>query len=190
MSKRTIVGLLLAAAGLLAHPGAYADIFRCVDKGGNSLFTDRPCPSGTRATDITTAVQVCGSADCLERLERDYQAAEERRRAEREQLEFLKEESRRRAEEEASLEALRAREAVVPEPVAPVEPYDPGYVVGVPLWTCVGPRCFPYPPPHHKHRHDAHARDRQPWDKDSDRRRDDAPRLGVGMRPVDGRGGS
>lgn len=188
MSKRTIIGLLLAAAGVLAHPGAHADIYRCVEKGGNLLYTDRPCPSGTRTTDVTTAVQVCGSADCLERLEREHQEAQARRRAEREQLELLKEERRRRAEEEARREAIRSRETAEPEPAILVEPPYPWYVVGVPVWTCVGAhclhrphrpahpivgkpwwqcvsaRCFPHPHPH-KHRHDSHARDVQPWKK-------------------------
>jgi uncharacterized protein DUF4124 len=146
--KRTIIGFLLAAACLLAHT-AHAAIFRCVDATGEALFTDRPCPSGMRTTDVTTDVQVCGSADCLRRLERDYQEAQERRRTEQEQLAILEEERRRRAEEDARLEALRSREAVVPEPVAPVESPEPAYpIVGVPLWTCVGARCFPQHRPH------------------------------------------
>ena len=167
MLKQAIVGLLLVAAGPLAHHSAHADIFRCVG-AGNTMYTDQPCPSGMRTTDVITAAQVCGSADCERRLERDNQEAQERRRAEQEQLAIL-EEGRRRAEEDARLEALRSREVVVPDPVAPVESLDPGYpieslnpgypieslnpgypVVVVPWWTCVGARCFPRPhhPPH------------------------------------------
>ena len=210
MLKQTIVGLLLAAAGLLVHHTAHADIFRCVDAAGNALFTDLLCPSGTRTTDVTTAVQVCGSADCERRLERDYQEAQERRRREQEQLAILKEERRRREEEDARLEALQSREAVAPEPVAPVESVDPGYpiIVGVPWWNCVGVRCFPRPhhsphrpgdpdrdrderrvsnDPDHRHHHDPHAPDPHPGTTHADGRHDGRSSGHDGQGPADNR---
>ena len=148
MPKRTIVLVLLAAAGLLAPHAANADVFRCKGAAGRILYTDQPCPGGMQTTDVTTAVQVCGSADCQVRREREYREAEARRRAEREELLAMMEERNRRAREEAWLESLQPR--VITVPVAPPEYYDPGYaVVAGPLRTkCVGAHCLR--PSHHR----------------------------------------
>ena len=150
MPKRTTVLVLLAAAGLFAHCAAHADVFRCSGAAGKILYTDRPCPGGMQTTDVTTAVQVCGSADCLRRREREYREAEERRRAEREELAAIWEERHRRAREEALLEALRPRVVMVPAPAAPPEYFDPGYVVvgGALRTPCLGPHCLR--PSHHR----------------------------------------
>lgn len=225
MLKQTMIGLVLAAAGLLAHHTAHADVFRCVG-AGKTMYTDQPCPSGMRTANAITAAQVCGSADCERRLERDNEEAQERRRREEEQLAILEEERRGRADEDARLEALRSREAVLPEsgypveslaPRYPVESLDPGYpIVIVPLWTCVGARCFPLPhhPPHdpdrdgaghrvsndpdHRHHHDPQAPDPHPGTTHVDGRHDSrspghdggAPRLGADERPLGGSGRS
>ena len=211
MLKRTMIGLLLVAAGPLASHAAHADIFRCVG-AGSTMYTDQPCPPGMTAADVITSVQVCGSADCERRLERENQEAQERRRREEAQLAILEGERVRLAEENARLEALRSREAVAPAPLAPaeslgpsypvesfgpgypVESFGPGYpIVVVPVWTCVGARCFPRPhpvvgkpgcvgarcfplphhPPHdpdHRHHHDSHASDPHPGTTHADGR--------------------
>src|SRR5215475_4316228 len=204
--KRTVSGILLGLAGFLAHHAAHADIYRCVGTAGNTLLTDRPCPPGMRAAHVTTAVEVCGSVGCERRLEREYQEAQERRRAEQERALAMAEEERRRIaeeeqrriaeeeqrridEENARLEALRAREAVVPEPAVPGEPlgetvYPPGYPVppeypiapGYPIpivvVPCVGANCYldprhrfywPHHPDPNKGPHRPHHPDR---DKD------------------------
>ena len=150
MLKRTIVLVLLAGAGLLAHHAANADVFRCKARTGKLLYTDQPCPDGMQTTDVTTAVQVCGSADCQVRREREQREAEARRRAEREELAALMEDRYRRAREEARLEALQPRVIVVPVAVAQPEYFDPGYaVVAGPPWTrCSGPHCLR--PVHHR----------------------------------------
>src|SRR5215831_14491854 len=145
--KRTVSGILLGLAGFLAHHTVHADVYRCVGTAGNTLLTDQPCPPGMRTAHVTTAVEVCGSVGCERRLEREYQEAQERRRAEQERALVMAEEERRRiaeeeqrriaeeeqrriAEENARLEALRAREAVVPEPAVPGEPLgETGYPV-------------------------------------------------------------
>ena len=106
---RPVLVVLLAAIGLVAHHAANADVFRCKSPAGKVLYTDAPCPDGMQTTDVTSAVQVCGSADCLVRRERQYRDAEARRRAEREELAALMEERHRRAREEAWLEALQPR---------------------------------------------------------------------------------
>ena len=155
MSKPSLAALLVAACALLASSGAYADIFRCVDRTGKSVYTDRPCPGGSRAEDVITAAKVCGSADCLERREQKQERArQERARFEREQIDALiaEQEHRRRVEEEARrLEAeLHAR---VPA-AAPVQPeIESGYLVYVSGLLCTGPRCFPRPdkPPQQEH---------------------------------------
>jgi len=155
VSTPTLGTLLVAASALLASSGADAEVFRCVDRAGKSVYTDRPCPSGSRAEDVVTAAKVCGSVDCLERRERKQERArQERARLEREQIDALvaEQERRRRAEEEARrLEAeLRARVAAA----APVQPVvEPDYLVYVSGLLCTGPRCFPRPdkPPQQEH---------------------------------------
>ena len=130
VSTPTLGTLLVAASALLASSGADAEVFRCVDRAGKSVYTDRPCPSGSRAEDVITAAKVCGSADCQQRRERKQERAQQERR--------------RRAEEEARrLEAeLRARVAAA----APVQAeIEPGYLVYVSGLLCTGPRCFPRP---------------------------------------------
>jgi hypothetical protein len=156
VSKRLLTALLFAACGLLAYSAAHADIFRCVDRTGRSLFTDRPCPPGSRTVDVTTAAKICGSDDCLQRAERATAQAQERRRLELEQLAALsaEQERRMRAEQEVQRLAaeLSARDAAVPDPVAAAEPYiAPGYVIYLPPGTCVGSGC--YRPPHRPEQH-------------------------------------
>jgi hypothetical protein len=137
----------VAAPVLLACSGAHADIFRCVDGAGKSVYTDRPCPSGSRAADVITAAKVCGSADCLERREREQEQVRERARVERGQMEQTlraEQERRMRAEQEAQRREaeLRAREAAA----APVQPeIEPGYLVHMSGLLCTGPRCYPRP---------------------------------------------
>jgi hypothetical protein len=154
--KQTILLVVLAAAGLLAHHAANADVFRCKSAAGKILYTDAPCPEGMHTTDVTTAVQVCGSADCLARREQGYREAEARRRAEREEFAAMMEERHRRAREEAWLESLQPRVVTVPVPVAP-EYFDPGYaVVAAPLRTrCAGAQCVR--PVHHRAQRPASA---------------------------------
>jgi hypothetical protein len=152
VSKPTFA-LLIAASALLASSGAHADMFRCVDGAGRSLYTDRPCPGGSRAEEVITAAKVCGSADCLERRERKREEAQqERARVEREQMEALRAEQERRLRAEAEAQwleaALRARQVAA----APVQPaIEPDYLVYVSGLLCTGPRCFPRPDkPHHR----------------------------------------
>ena len=152
MSNPTLAALLVAASALLASSSAYADVFRCVDGAGRSVYIDRPCPSGSRAEDVITAAKVCGSADCLERGERKREEAQqERARVEREQMAALRAEQERRlrAQEEAQRREAerRAREAA-----APVQPViEPEYLVYVSGLLCTGPRCFPrFHKPHHQ----------------------------------------
>ena len=145
--------VLLAAVGLLAGHAAKADVFRCKGAGGKVLYTDAPCPGGMQTTDITTSVQVCGSADCLARRERELRNAEARRRAEREEFAAMMEERHRRAREEAWLEALQPRVVAVPVAVAAPEYFYPGYAVAAPpLRTrCAGGQCLH--PSHHRVHH-------------------------------------
>jgi len=193
--KRTVSAILLGLAGLLAHHAAHADIYRCVGTAGNTLLTDRPCPPGMRAAHVTTAVEVCGSVDCERRLEREYQEAQERRRAEQERALAVAEEERRRIDEEnARLEALRAREPVVPEPavlgeplgetvyppgysipptypIAPGYPIPPEYPIPIVVVPCVGANCYldPRHRPYWPHHPDPNKGPHRPHHPDRDK---------------------
>jgi uncharacterized protein DUF4124 len=48
MRVRLIALFLLAAASLLSQVTANADIIRCNDANGNTLYTDSACPAGMR----------------------------------------------------------------------------------------------------------------------------------------------
>jgi len=184
--KRSLVGLLLAAAGVVVHPSARADIFRCVG-GGTTMYTDVPCPPGMRTADTITSAQAGGverDEDALERgaaereqlaireaerrrVEQDLAARELALRRAEQELAIREEESYRRAEEDARLAASAWSGGVAPvvEPYPPVVSY-PVVVVVVPWRPCVGARCFPDHRPHkpgdpqHHHPHpgagDAH----------------------------------
>jgi hypothetical protein len=43
----------LIAMGLLAAPGAHAQVFKCVDTGGKTVYSQSPCPSGAKSSVIS-----------------------------------------------------------------------------------------------------------------------------------------
>jgi len=86
MRVRLIALLLLTAASLLSQAQANADIIRCNDANGNTLYTDSACPAGMRVVGSTSFPQSCAAEDCERRRERDFKEAQERVRAEKEEL--------------------------------------------------------------------------------------------------------
>ncbi len=151
MRVRLIALFLLAAASLLSQAPANADIIRCNDANGNTLYTDSACPAGMRVVGSTSLPQSCTTEDCERRRERDLKEAHERIRAEKEQLAAYTAERHKReiedrwldeARYEAELRSGEARQASADEGLYPAYP-----LVGIP-WRC-GTHCFPFP--HHRH---------------------------------------
>jgi hypothetical protein len=136
MRTRLISFFLLAAAGLLSHSTANADILRCSDAKGSTLYTDSACPAGMRAVRATPLPQSCSTEDCERLRERDIEQARERLRAEKEQLAAYTAERHKReledrwldeARYEAQLRSAAAVQASYDEAVYPVYP-----LVGIP----------------------------------------------------------
>ena len=76
-----LVGLIALASA------ARADIYRCVDADGNTLYSDTPCARGTKSkANITESVGACTTAQCEEQRRRQSDEARQRLRAEKEEL--------------------------------------------------------------------------------------------------------
>jgi hypothetical protein len=151
MRVRLIALFLLAAASLLSQATANADIIRCNDANGNTLYTDSACPAGMRVVGSPSFPQSCTTEDCERRRERDLKETHERVRAEREQLAAYTAERHKReiedrwldeARYEAELRSGRAGQASSDEVLYPAYP-----LVGIP-WRC-GTHCIAFP----QHRH-------------------------------------
>ena len=107
MNRQNIVTLMLAFSGLLAAGAADADIFRCSDADGKTLYTNFPCPGGTRTINTLPAPQACTTAECDQRRERELTEARDRARAEKEELSALIREHRRREIDEQRFDEAR-----------------------------------------------------------------------------------
>ena len=156
MRVRLIALSLLAAASLLSQATANAEIIRCNDASGNTLYTDSGCPPGNRVVGSPSIMQSCASGDCERRRERDLMNAHERIRAEKEQLAAYTAERHKREIEDRWLDEARY-EAQLRSVEAMQAPSDEGFYpaysfVGTP-WRC-GARCLPLS----RHRHVAHSR--------------------------------
>jgi hypothetical protein len=147
MRARLIALFLLAAAGLLSHATANADILRCNDANGNTLYTDSTCPAGMRAGSVPSFPQSCTTEDCERRRENDLKEAYERVRAEKEQLAAYTAERHKRETEDRRLDEARYEAELRGTQAAQVshdEAVYPGYpIVGIP--SRCGKRCFSIP---------------------------------------------
>ncbi len=137
MSTQKFVTLVLALSGLLAAGTVHADIFRCSDAAGKTLYTNIPCPGGTRTIDTLPAPQACATAECDQRRERELTEARDRARAEKDELAALVREHRRReideqrwdeARYEAASGDAQTPQGVVDDVIYPVYPIG-GYAV-------------------------------------------------------------
>jgi Domain of unknown function (DUF4124) len=147
MRVRIIALFLLAAASLLSQATANADILRCNDANGNTLYTDSACPAGMRVVGSTSLPQSCTTEDCERSRERDLKEAYQRIRTEKEQLAaYAAERHKREIEDrwldevryEAELRSGEAGQASSDQVLYPVYP-----LVGIPL-RC-GRHCLPFP---------------------------------------------
>jgi hypothetical protein len=127
-----------ACLAWLAAGPVHADIYRCVNAGGEVTYGDAPCPGEAMSSNITEAVGACTTAECEAQVERARASAEERLRAERAALSEMQE-RRLRAEEldlqrrlqmqqdqlnslEGQLAAQRAADSGVYYPAYPLYP--------------------------------------------------------------------
>ena len=150
MRARLISFFLLAAAGLLSHGAANAEVIRCHDAIGSTLYTDSACPAGMRAVGATPLPQSCSTADCERRRERDIGQAHERLRAEKEQLAAYTADRHKRELEDRWLDEVRYEAELSSAQAATAETVYPAYfLVGIPARCrnhCLGlPRHHRFP---------------------------------------------
>jgi Domain of unknown function (DUF4124) len=107
MNKQNIVTLMLVLTGLLAAGTAHADIFRCSDADGKTLYTNFPCPGGTRTINTLPSPQACTTVECDQRRERELTEARDRARAEKEELAALARAHRQREIDEQRWDEAR-----------------------------------------------------------------------------------
>ena len=149
MSLRHSAAYLLVAGLSLVHGVAHADIFRCVDQDGKTLFSDSPCPQGMRTTDVTSDPPVCAKEECAQREGLRREDAERQR-----ELEDRFAASRRIESLEREIENLRSAQST-PAQSAPIEevveqPIYPTYIIPLVRGGCNGRACLErgYRPPH------------------------------------------
>jgi Domain of unknown function (DUF4124) len=95
-----LVGLVALASA------ARADIYRCVDADGNTLYSDTPCARSAKSTaNITESVGACTTAECEEQRRQQSDEARQRLRAEKEELNDA---AARRRQADAAYERERA----------------------------------------------------------------------------------
>jgi hypothetical protein len=154
--------VLLLILGLTAC-SAQAEVFRCITPEGKTLYSDSPCPRGSKAADISSTVGACADPECEAERERRTAAAQERLRQEKEALATMTAE-RRKAEADAlaervKLEELRRLTAIDARLAAEAEaaaqpgvayPYYPWYPVAPCVGPCARPPIKPFPPDHHR----------------------------------------
>jgi len=150
MRPRLIALSLLVSAGALSHAAANAEVLRCGDGSRKTLYTDSACPAGMHAIGVPALPQSCSSEECQHRRDREFEAAHERARAEKEQLAAYTIERHRQEIEDrwidvARYEAqLRSMQSV---PVSSDEVFYPTYpLAGYP--SRCGKRCLT--PRHHR----------------------------------------
>ncbi|HVY05291.1 MAG TPA: DUF4124 domain-containing protein [Burkholderiales bacterium] len=156
--ENAIMRLTLSAALLLALTAfgsiAHADILRCKDTNGKTLFTDSKCPDGMQVVAATPTPQACTTQECDKRRERDLMEAKARARADREELAAMvaarnrREIEDRRIDEaryEAELNAAAMAPPGIDEAAYPIYPVYP--IVGYPA-RC-GTHCLNGPRHHH-----------------------------------------
>jgi hypothetical protein len=144
----------LATVPLAVH----ADVYRCIQPDGKTLYSDSPCPrEAVQKSNISAAIGLCSTAECESRRQQAVEDARQRLRAEKEELAELTA-KRHLAEletERARLDELRYRQAVetrlaaAADDAANAAAYPPYYSV-FPMSAGVRPcgsRCLK---PHHR----------------------------------------
>ena len=150
MCVRFIALLLLTTASLLSQAQANADIIRCGDANGNTLFTDTGCPTGMRNVGATSFAQSCSTEDCARRRERDLKEAQERVRAEKEELAAYTAERHKQEIEERWLDEARHEAELRDGKAKQAASNDEGIYPAYPLigFRSCGLHCLAFP--HHR----------------------------------------
>ena len=127
---------------MLVPATAHADIFRCVDARGKTLFTDATCPKGTRTAGVTVSAPIDESREQQAGFGRQAAAAQlaQRRRADALEREV--------AELRSALASAQAEAQAAAVPQALPEPdYPPSTVIVV--GGCKGRDCANHHQPGH-----------------------------------------
>jgi glutamate-1-semialdehyde aminotransferase len=150
-------------AGLVALSSlATADIYRCVDADGTTLYSDIPCARNAKANaNITEEVGACTTAQCEEQRQQQAEEARRRVRAEKDELNDAVAKRRQTSadyereriliEEQRSRRALEERLAAMADQAALATgtPYydNPGYPIYPIVTRPCGRHCKPLPQP-------------------------------------------
>ena len=157
----TLARIAIVAA-LSGAPLAHADIFRCVDSQGNTSYSDAPCPRNAKSTtNITEEVGACTTAHCEEQQRQQADAARQRVKAEKDELNDLVA-RRRQADadydrdrallaEERYRQSLEERLAAMADQAAQANNLNSEYYPGYPVYPIVSRPCFACKP-HPGHR--------------------------------------
>jgi len=147
MRQRLIATFLLATAGLLSHTISNAEVIRCSNANGDTLYTDAACPAGMRTVRVTPLPQSCTTGDCEQRRERAIKEANDRVRAEKEELAAYAAERRKRELEDRWLDEARYEAEMRVTEVSHVSPDEVIYPVyplaGIPFGC--GMHCTSFP---------------------------------------------
>jgi len=143
---------------------AQADIYRCVDADGTTLYSDMPCARNAKAkANITEEVGACTTPQCEEQRRQQAEEARQRVRAEKDELNDAVAKRRQAGvdyereriliEEQRSRKALEDRLAAMADQAAQgtsTPYYDyPGYPVYPIVGRPCGRHCKPFPQPTH-----------------------------------------
>jgi hypothetical protein len=154
------IRIALFAALVTLASMAHADIYRCVDGDGNTLYSDTPCSRNAKSTsNITEGVGACTTAQCEEQRRQQADEARQRVRAEKEELNALVNKRRETdadyQRERARLDELRYRQALEDRLATMADqaaqgmnnPYSdyPGYPVYPIVTRPCGRHCKPFP---------------------------------------------
>ena len=148
-----VVAALAVVAGtlMLAPAIAHADIFYCVDARGKTLFTDAPCPKGTRTSDVTVSAPIDHSREQQAELARQAAAAQLAQRRRADDLE------RENAELRGALESAQAEVQAAAAPQALPEPVYPPPSTIIVVGGCKGRDCANHHPGHGDGNHPGHG---------------------------------
>jgi len=114
---RGIHSIVLLLLSLCVSCSAAADVYKCTDPEGKTLYSDALCPAEAKeAQNITSLVEECSTPECLAQREQNLADARARLLADQQMLAEL-DERRSRAEleeqrQQAQLEELRWRAAM------------------------------------------------------------------------------
>lgn len=88
---------------------ASAEIFRCTTPEGKTLYSDAPCPRGSKVVEISNEVGACTDAQCQAERDRVAAAARDRLKEDQANLAAMTE-SRHKAEAAALAERVKLEE--------------------------------------------------------------------------------